>query len=205
MLIRSSWVLIAVGALSMAACEGGSTNNPSARNEFIRKPGRGLPGSLTTTTGATIDLLSSAENAALVRQVPDEEDLAPRPTTLINGPANVRDLPAGTQIATVDKSEVTQIAQAHGYYLITFKDSEAPKLMAGWVYKDAFDVPVTEMAGPTVDLTCEQGESRIRTDHQFCVTPCANDRECAGVEGVCDGIGLSVGSNPRNAYYCVTP
>jgi hypothetical protein len=232
MLIRKSMMLVALGALAVAACDNpkndttktepnpGITTTPAAPQQPVTNTNATLnaPTANNPTAPATnINPIANASNASDVKTFPDQLKVMTAPTRIITTAATVRTAPQASDQVEVAKQglQVTPVAKERDYFLVLFSDpSDSAKQKAGWVYKDALEsehsspltAPANAKTGASAKLTCRAGEAKLATDHEFCGTQCKDDSDCKKVFGVCDGDGkvTSVSGQLTPAHYCVT-
>jgi hypothetical protein len=184
---RNPIVLLAVGALALAACD-----KLSAKDEPSSVPGQPVTNTNATIASEKLDPIAQAGNASSVKRYPDEAKLAPA-SKLLLGMTTVRTMPEGSEVVAVigRNVDVTEFAKDHDYYLVLFPDpNDSSRKLAGWVYKDAVESSTGKAIARTPGITCKAGEvGVVAADHEFCATPCSVDGDCANAGGVCDGSG----------------
>ncbi len=206
-------------ALALLACQRSSSDGSSAPPDTAEP----LPAGVASVTGGSVSagILTAAQNKDLIRQSPDDVLVAPpKVVRLVDGFSIIaRNAPYGGPLSTVSSAAVSEIARdARGdYVLVTFSDAEdRSKQMAGWVSMNAItntswalqNTKALPAATGAMSAPCATGETRERTDHDFCAKACANDDECERPSGeVCDGLAYAVhapGEPLTNARYCVS-
>jgi hypothetical protein len=233
MLVRKPMMLLACGALALGAmaCENKDTSktepNPAVPEQPVTitnapatPPAQAMPAPV-----APVNPIANATNATEVTQFPDQMKVAPSQAKVTTATATVRPAPQSSDKVQVVKQglEVTELAKDKDYYLVLFNDSsDSAKQKAGWIHKDSLETYATERAdknskepltGPSAaktapaasKLTCNTGEVRIQTDHDFCAHQCKDDSDCKKLSGVCDGAGkmVSLAGQMTPAHYCV--
>ncbi len=189
-----SW--IALAALCVTACD----RTPSDKAVPAQQP--------VTNTNAMVnaDPIAGAENAASVRQFPQQTRLSPTPARLY-ADATVRRAPLASDDVTMLKSgaQVTEVATDRDYYLVTFRELASGKDIAGWIYKDALTDYGGRPSPVQTSETCGVPEINVRTDREFCATPCVVDDDCKKVGGICDGTGKVTSTKGKliDGRYCV--
>jgi len=232
MLFRKSMMLLAFAALGAVACEDNKTGtktepNPATPPEQpVTITNAPVTPPAATQVAAPVNPIANATNASEVTQFPDQTKVAPVQAKITIATATVRPAPQSTDKVQVVKQglEVTELAKDKDYYLVLFNDSsDSAKQKAGWIHKDALEsyalgtpdkndknAPQTgpsaaKTAPAATKLTCNAGEVRIQTDHDFCGHQCKDDSDCKKQSGVCDGAGkmVSLAGQLTPARYCV--
>lgn len=229
MLVRKPMMLLATGAIALGAmaCENkDTTKTPPEQPVTITNAPVTPPAQVTPVAVTPVNPIANATNATEVTQFPDQTKVAPSQAKITTATATVRPAPQSTDKVQVVKMglEVTELAKDKDYYLVLFNDSsDATKQKAGWIHKDSLEsyafgtpdkgdknVPQTgpaaaKTAPAASKLTCNAGEVRLQTDHEFCGQQCKEDSDCKKGSGVCDGAGkmVSLAGQLTPAHYCV--
>jgi len=232
MLVHKPMMLLCCVALGAIACENKDTTktepNPAVPEQPVtitNAPVAPTAQPIPAVAPVVVNPIANATNATEVTQFPDQTKVAPSQAKVTTATATVRPAPQSADKVQVVKQglEVTELAKDKDYYLVLFNDSsDAAKQKAGWIHKDSLETYATERAdknskepltGPSAakaapaasKLTCNTGEVRLQTDHDFCAHQCKDDSDCKKLSGVCDGAGkmVSLAGQMTPAHYCV--